>query len=81
MILATVEFPNGTQIHLMENGRWTGAPEYHYIVEDANQCDEGEYQPNAIRGRAMEVARRLGGKVVYFIPLAHNDEHGPGSVY
>lgn len=71
MILATVEFPNGTQIHLQENGKWTGEPRYDYIVEAANECDEGDCQPNAIRARAMEVVKSLGGKVRYFRPLAN----------
>jgi hypothetical protein len=81
MILATVEFSNGTQIHLGENGRWIGEPCYHYIVESANDCDEGEYQPNAIKARAEEVAKRLGGKVVYYLPLVNREGDGPHTIY
>jgi hypothetical protein len=81
MIVATVEFPNGARIHL-ERGRWFAEPPcYDYIAEDANYWGEAPYAPNEVQARAEMVAKKLGGKVVYYLPLVHREGDGPDTIY
>jgi len=66
MILATIEFPNGSRINLGEDGRWTGDDEV--LVTYANDYKgSAQYYPNPAEGLATEIAAEIGGKVVFAI--------------
>jgi hypothetical protein len=78
MIVATIEHPNGSHLHLDENGRWTG--DDAFLVGVANSCRETpRYYPNRTAGRAEEVAAVIGGKVIFVIPLRNSAP--PDAVY
>jgi hypothetical protein len=71
MILATIEFPNGSRINLDENGRWTGDDEI--VVNYANHYRRAPgHQPDPIRALAAEIVAHIGGRVVFVI-----EQHNP----
>ena len=61
MSLATIAFPDGTQIDLGEDGRWSGGA----AAKDANAFIlPPDARPNWARNVADEIAAAIGGEVV-----------------
>jgi hypothetical protein len=79
MILATIELPTGSRLHLGEDRRWTGDDALDVAMANAYQ-PTGNYHPQWPTGLANEVAEYLGGKVLFIIPVPKPDAP-PGAVY
>jgi len=78
MILATIEFPNGSRIHLHEKGRWTGDDEL-LVSYATDYKGTSQYYPNPAAGLAGEIADKIGGKVVFFLPI--DNSAPPGAIF